>query len=158
MDQELPKGFVVTEREDGRIAVTYKVFPGILKDLLFSGGAAAAGALLLRVDLRFSLICFAFAVAGLVVLWMNSMRKLEFFPGDGTFTYRCGPVGGKVSADDIATLDAKQLGQNAGSYALIAESREGKAHNLFRYLNEEDAGALLNWTIRKIESSAHDNR
>ena len=154
MDQELPKSFVVTEREDGRIAVTYKLFPGVLKDLLFSGGAAAAGVLLLRVDLRFSLICFAFAVVGLAVLWMSGMRKLEFFPGDGTFTYRCGPVGGRIMADDIATLDAKQLGQNAGSYALIAESREGKAHNLFRYLKEDEAAALLDWTVRHIEKGA----
>ena len=154
MDQELPKGFVVTEREDGRIAVTYKLFPGVLKDLLFSGGAAAAGVLLLRVDLRFPLICFAFAVAGLVLLWMNSTRKLEFFPGDGTFTYRCGPVGGKISADDIATLDAKQLGTNPGSFALIAEERDGKTHNLFRYLKGDEAEALLKWTVRHIEGGA----
>ena len=150
MDQELPKGFIVRVGEDGKIVVTYKIFPGILKDLLFFAVAAVAGCLVLRTNLRFALLLFAFAAFALIMLWMG-FRKLEFSPTDGSFTYRSGPVGGKVKIDEIATLDADQLGNNAGSFALIAADRDGKAHNLFRYLNETEAKALLEWAVQNIE-------
>ena len=149
MEPELPKGFVVTAREDGGIAVTYKLFPSILKDILVTVVAAGAGCLLFRSAFQLSLFCFALAGFMLVFLWM-SVRKLEFAPGDGTFSYRSGPTGGKVAAADITSLDAIQLGRNARSFALIATDREGRDHNLFRYLDETEAKALLDWTAGKI--------
>ena len=150
MEPELPKGFVVTAREDGGIAVTYKLFPAILKDILVAAAAAGAGGLLFRSAFQLLLFCFALAGFMLVFLWM-SVRKLEFDPGDGTFSYRSGPTGGKVAASDITTLDAVQLGRNDRSFALIATDREGEDHNLFRYLDETEAKALLDWTARNIE-------
>lgn len=151
MDSELPEGFVAKAREDGSIAVTYRLFPSIVKDIFFAAVAGGAGCFLLRHDLRLALLCFALAAILLGGLWM-SIRKLEFFPGDGTFSYRSGPVGGKVAAEDITSLDAVQLGKNAGSFALIATDREGRDHNLFRYLNGTEANALLEWTVRHIEA------
>jgi len=150
MDQELPRNFIIRTREDGSVVVTCKIFPGILKDLAFFAVAAVAGCLVLRRDLRFALFLFAFAAFALIMLWMG-FRKLAFSPTDGTFTYRSGPTGGKMKIDEIATLDADQLGNNAGSFAVIATDREGKTHNLFRYLNENEAKALLDWIVQRIE-------
>ena len=82
-------------------------------------------------------------------MWM-SVQKLEFSISDGTITWRRGPGRGKVAAADIVTLDAIQLGENARSFAVIAGDREGKNHPLFRYLDEEEAKALIGWIVRQI--------
>ena len=147
--EQLPPSFVVNVLDDGTLIVTRKIWKSLLLELLLAVGAGIGGYLMLHVALRLALLLFVIAVFILAGMWMN-VQKLEFSISDRIFSYRSGPSGGRIATEDIVTLDANQLGDNAKSFALIAVDKEGKSHNLFRYLDENEAKALLKWIVQRI--------
>ncbi|MBQ6474210.1 MAG: hypothetical protein IJJ33_19645 [Victivallales bacterium] len=146
---QLPPGFVVNVREDGTIVISHKIWKSLLLELLIAVGSTTGGYLLFSSAFQLAMLLFALAVLMLAGMWMN-FQKLEYCISDGTFSYRRGPSGGIIAADDIATLDAVQLGDNADSFAVIAVDRDEKSHDLFRYLKEDEAKALLDWIVLQL--------
>lgn len=146
---QLPSGFIIEIRADGTAVISRKIRKTLLAELLIAAGSVIGGCLLLRSAFRLAMWLFALAALMLAGMWM-SVQKLGFSVSDGTITWRRGPGRGKVAAADIVTLDAVQLGENARSFAVIAGDREGKNHHLFRYLDEDEAKALIGWIVRQI--------
>lgn len=149
-DHQLPSGFIVTVPSDGTTSIAHKKSP-FPWELLIAAGAFAGGWFMLsHRDFQFAIILFGLAALMVAGMW-TGIQKLEYSISDGTFSFRRGPCRGRIAADDIVSLDADQLGTNAKSFAVVAIDRDSNAHHLFRYLDESEAKALLNWVARQIE-------